>query len=194
MDDECTTDTRAWKLAYRPGMLGSKKVKIISSWNATYGKGNWKLVWQADNEDGILVQYDFEEACKKFYERSYLEYFKKNPAQIDYVCQFGECIDNAATNIVSGLDYMVQEAKATHIQDIAVRSCLKALGRSFGGSKDNLLVIRSTADNGGHLSPGFIPFYDRNLIEQPSKCPRWANPGSVEDFWQSNKWLAIREG
>src|SRR5687768_7235234 len=99
MDDGCTgaRDFQIWKLAYRPGMLGAKRIKVTSSWDATYGKGNWKLVWQAENEEGVLVQHDFKEACELFYERSYLEYFKKNPEQVDYVCQFGECIDNAAT-------------------------------------------------------------------------------------------------
>jgi hypothetical protein len=35
-------------------------------------------------------------------------------------------------------------------------------------------------------------FAEPTLITQPSKCPPWAKEGSVEDFWQSNKWLQVR--
>lgn len=187
-----------WKLVYRPGILGTKRNKVVSSWNETYGKDHWKLIWRAPGlfteAFGVYEWFEFADACKNFYEKSYIEFFKKNPEQLDYVCQFGECIDNAATNTASGLDYMVQESKSTHIQDIAIRASLKALGRIFEGPKDRLLVVRGSSENGGHLSPGVVPFFNPRLIEVPSKAPTWASKGSVEDFWQSNKWLAVKEG
>jgi hypothetical protein len=192
MNDEFKEN--GWFLSHRPGMLGSKRNKVISSWDKSYGIGNWKLLWRIINSETKKQElYEFPAACKYFYEASYLAYFERNPQQVDYVCSFGECIDNSATNIVSGLDYMVQEAKSTHIQDIAVRACLKTLGRQFEGPKDKLLVIRSSGDSGWHLSPGLVSFFAASLVEHPSKCPKWAHHYSVEDFWQSNKWLAVKE-
>ena len=102
-------------------------------------------------------------------------------------------MDNALTNITSGRDYTKQEAYSTHIQDIAVRNAMYTLGWKFEGPKDRILVIRSKDSAGYKYGPGNIPFYVPAWIEQPSRCPEWANPGSVEDFWQSNKWLYIKD-
>jgi hypothetical protein len=189
-----TMSNEKWKRIGRPGYFGRRRDEKIKQLNEDFGKDEWKLVWVIDVDFlGGEVHYDFEQACKKLYEASYLKWFQENPLEIDLVCSYGECIDNAPTNVDSGLDYMKQEAFSTHIQDIAVRNVLAKMGRKFEGPKDKILVIRSQDSNGFKYGPGNIPFSEPWLIAQPSKCPKWANAGSVEDFWQSNKWIMIRE-
>jgi hypothetical protein len=128
-----------------------------------------------------------------FYERSYFEYLQYRPDDIDFICEFRECYDNAETNIDSGLDYTKQEAFSTHIQDIAVRNVLRRLDVWFTGANGRLLQIRSRDSEGYRFGPGAVPFYAPALIEQPSLAPHWASKGSVEDFWQSNKFVWVRE-
>ncbi len=134
---------------------------------------------------------EFKDACKYYYEQSYVKWFRQHPDELDIVCSFEECIDNAETNVKSGRDYTKQEAFSTHIQDIAIRNVLEVFGRKFEGH--GILVIRSADSQGYRYGPGNIPFMHPDLISVPSKCPRWANAGSVEDFWQSNKWIAVKE-
>lgn len=139
------------------------------------------------------IALEFEQACKVFYEESYQRYLQDRLDDLDFICEFTECMDNSPTNVQSGLDYTAQEAYSTHIQDIAVRNVLHRLGRSFTGKRTELLIIRSVDSNGFRFGPGNVPFYVPNAIVRPSKCPSWANRGSVEDFWQSNKILQVSE-
>jgi hypothetical protein len=139
------------------------------------------------------IALEFEQACKVFYEESYQRYLEDRPDDIDFICEFTECYDNSPTNVQSGLDYTTQEASSTHIQDIAVRNVLHRLGRSFTGKRTELLIIRSADSNGYRFGPGNVPFYAPNAITPPSRCPSWAKEGSVEAFWQSNKWLQVIE-
>lgn len=179
-----------WKTIGRPGFFGRRKAQKVADLNRLHGVDNWRLVWHlSGREEGAR---EFLTACKDFYEESYWLWFQERPEEVDRVCSYGECIDNAPTNVASGIDYSVQEASSTHIQDIAVRNVLARLGRRFEGPSDRILVIRSRDSDGYVYGPGNIPFMAPNLIEQPSKCPAWANTGSVEDFWQSNKFLQIR--
>ena len=177
-----------WVKVNRPGYFGRRRDEIVLALDTDYGKGNWRLVWS-------LGEYDleFEDACILFYEWSYYVWLVDRPEEVDNICSYGECIDNAMSNIQSGTDYTKQEAYSTHIQDIAVRNCLKILLRKFEGPADNILVIRSSDSNGYKYGPGNIPFHTPDMIEQKSIKPKWANYGSVEDFWQSNKWIAVKE-
>jgi len=183
---------KTWKNVARPGYFGKRRDEKVAELNAKYGRGDWRLTWVIDYEDQQR-SLDFIQACIDFYEKSYLRYLEFKPAELDYICSFGECIDNSTTNIESGTDYTAQESWATHIQDIAIRNVLRLLGRKFKGPKNSLLIIRSTDSNGFRFGPGNVPFYDPSLITQPSMAPRWANKGSVEDFWQSNKWIQVFE-
>ncbi len=185
-------ETNGWKVVERPGYFGRRRDLKIASYNADHGEGKWKLAWyglSTTSEGGDFKT--FAQACKEFYETSYLLWFRSNMEEIDRICTYGECIDNAPSNVTSGLDYSKQESYSTHIQDIAVRNVLAALGRKFEGPADKILVIRSADSTGFKYGPGNIPFYDPASILQPSKCPKWANEGSVEDFWQSNKVLLV---
>lgn len=181
-------ESRMWHDLHRPGYFGRKRDEKIKQYNNEYGEGNWRLSWIVNN-----LPYNFGEACILFYEESYYQYLKDKKEDLDFICSFGECIDNANTNIQSGLDYNKQEAYSTHIQDIAVRNVLKKVARKFEGPSDRILVIRSKDSEGFRWGPGNIPFYEPKLITKPELCPKWANKGSVESFWQSNKWIQIKK-
>src|SRR5512143_816470 len=178
-----------WVNKERPGFFGRRKYDIIARLNETYGRDGWRLVWIAElNHVGTGNRwYTYDEACRFFYEESYYRYLQGNPSEVDFICQYQECYDNALSNVQSGLDYRVQEAYSTHIQDIAVRNALRRLGRSFTGANGRMLQIRGASTDGHRFGPGNIPFYRPELIIQPSLKPAWAGAGSVEDFWQSNK-------
>lgn len=178
-----------FKILSRPGYFGRKRDEKHAQFNAKWGTGNWTLIWHVPDHG----KHEFKDACKNFYEESYFRYFKDRPEDVDFACTYGECIDNAPTNVESGMDYTKQEAFSTHIQDIALRNVLHRLGRKFEGPKDKILVIRSKDTDGIRFGPGEVPFMNPEWIEQPSLCPKWATAGSVEDFWQSNKFLAIKK-
>lgn len=150
----------SWTIRHRPGYFGRQRNKILASYNAKYGVDGWKLAWIATGHEPL----EFEDACKAFYEHSYSIWFAEHQEELDVVCSYGECIDNAPTNVHSGCGYTKQEAFSTHIQDIAVRNIVRLFGRKFEGDKDNILVIRSADSTGYKYGPGNIPFYDRRLI------------------------------
>jgi len=175
-----------WRSDHRPGYFGRRRDAKTAELNAKHGEGRWRLAWVAGAFD-----FSFEKACTVFYEESYLRQLSAHPLEVDFICSFGECIDNAPTNVESGLDYTKQEAFSTHIQDIAVRNVLRRLGRKFDGPPDSLLVIRGVDSNGHRFGPGNVPFITPGLISQPSLVPAWGNRWSVEDFWQSNKWVQV---
>ena len=179
----------------RPGYFGRARDRKVADLNSKYGEGNWNLAWVIllDSPEGWEYRYDFLEACKFLYEESYFRYLRDKKDKLDFICSFGECIDNAPTNVQSGLDYSKQESFSTHIQDIAVRNVISRLGRRFEGPPDNILVIRSTDSNGFEFGPGNIPFAWPSLITKPYLTPKWANDLSVESFWQSNKWLMVKK-
>lgn len=184
-----------WKKWARTGYWGKRRDSLIASYNREFGKDGWQLLWVVpDGKDRAEATYDFLAACHLLYEESYFRYLKDRPDDVELICSYGECYDNAVSNIQSGLDYSVQEAFSTHIQDIAVRCSLKRLGRWFEGPADRLLQIRSKDSEGFRFGPGNVPAYDQSMITQPSLAPRWANEGSVEDLWQSDKWIYVREG
>lgn len=175
----------SWISDHRPGYFGRRRDQKVKELNEKFGEGLWRLVWIAD------IALPFDEACIRFYEKSYFYYLRNRKEDVDFICSFGECIDNAPTNIQSGCDYTKQEAFSTHIQDIAIRNVLKGLGRKFEGPKSKILVIRSSDSNGFKFGPGNVPFMGPEQITQPSLAPGWASAGSVEDFWQSNKWVQV---
>lgn len=188
-----SVDLSTWLPVGRPGYFGRKRDMILRQLDAKHGAGNWTLAWVTGRRDDLLM-LGFEAACRTWYEESYFQHLVARPGDVDLICAYEEVIDNAESNVQSGLDYAKQEAFSTHIQDIAVRNVLARLGRRFEGVRRELLVIRGPETTGYQWSPGLVSFVTPRLITQPSLAPPWAQPNSVEDFWQSNKWVLRRRG
>ncbi|MBR9680699.1 MAG: hypothetical protein GOU98_02645 [Candidatus Altiarchaeota archaeon] len=189
-----------WVLVERPGFSGKSKAKRHELWNDIYGKDNWDRIWTYG--DQIL---DFLEICEK-YEGAYLEHAKKNPEIWKELLESASDVyDNNISNINSKHDYTHQESNSTHIQDIAVRNVVKAMGLEFKG--ENLIRVRrhsrkdyrSKKDWGWYLSPGIVEYHEPKMIEEPSLAQQrndsgekaWWGIWTVEDMYQSNKWLAV---
>ncbi|MDP1719317.1 MAG: hypothetical protein Q8L24_02745 [bacterium] len=178
-----------WVNVDRPGYLGKHRDEKFKEWDTKYGKGNWRLGWVFGD-----TQLDFLGACR-VYEDAYYEYLKQHPEIVDQlVAEASDVYDDELSNVGCGIKYLAQETKRTHVQDIAIRNCLVRMGRRFAGKE----LIRIRQEMGNHplsmtLSPGRVPFHEPNMIIQPSACPKWAAPGSVEDFYQSNRYLQAIE-
>lgn len=184
-------NSEGWKSLRRPGYFGRRRDEIIAQLNHEHGVNGWRLHWTVSLHD-LTLNEPFNVACRVFYEQAYYTWLRDHPEHVDTICRYSECYDNALSNVNSGTDYTKQESWATHIQDIAVRASLQRLGRRFEGTNDKMLEIRSKSSDGFFLSPGRVPFHAQDWITLPSIKPRWADSGSVEDFWQSNKWIQVR--
>lgn len=179
----------SWQAVERPGYLGSKRDNKVEHYNDLYGTNNWAYGWKYFGE-----YWPYRAACKHLYERSYLQYLYTHPEELKFICSFDEVYDLTPEDIQAGLDYDKQFQKATHIQDIAIRNVLDTLHLKFHNSEtNNLLRIRGEGSNGHHLMPGKIPFLVKEQIIAPKISPDWAEAGSIEDFWQNNKFLMVRK-
>lgn len=180
------------QLLERPGYLGKRRDVYVASLNDRHGVGNWSFVWQW----GSMV-LDFVEACG-IYEDAYYQFLLSRPwvlAQL--VAEAQDVYDDSPSNVDSVYDYLDQETERTHVQDIAIRCCLKRLGVWFAGHE--LLQIRDS--RGDHplsmsLSPGQVPFHMPELIVRPTAYADadsrpWWRPDTVEDFYQSNRYVAL---
>lgn len=172
---------------FRPGFFGKKREELVNQFNQKYGKGGWKVVHIVGEQE-----YGFLDSCKLFYEESYFQYLKDKKDIVDWICSFANVYDNSMTNVKSGTNYKIQETTANHIQDIVIRNVIARLDREFNRNSSDFLQIRGKRQ-GELLSPGKIPFYDPALIIQPSLRPGWAAENSVEDFWQSCKFVVVKE-
>lgn len=173
-----------WKVVARPGQFGRKRDALVAGWNAEYGEGNWKVAYELN---GHLFSRD---VVLMLYEDAYVEYLRSHPDVLDWLCSTASDVyDNAPSNVASGFDYRAQEASSNHVQDIALRRALVRLGRWFEG--DHPVEVRGRRSEGGHLSPGKLPFHRPEWIHQPAQ-KGWWQPGSIEDFYQSNKVIVVR--
>jgi hypothetical protein len=184
-----------WKLVDNtsPGYVGSRRNELWTERDAQYGKGNWQSIWLV-REDYL----DYEEACR-LYEDDYFEYFKRRPELLEFLLEVASDVyDDDPSNVESRLDYSKRGDVRTHIQDIAIRNCVKRFGRNFSGSQ--LLQIRDRI--GEHplslaLSPGQVPFHKPELLSHPDnleaiRANGWWLPASVEDFYQRAKRLVVK--
>lgn len=151
------------------------------------------MAWLVNDK---LLEYG--EVCQ-LYEDAYFEYFKQRPELLDHLVEVAkEVYDDDPSNVESGLDYQKRGEVRTHIQDIAIRRCIKRFGKSFRGNQ--LIQIRDRL--GAHplslaLSPGQVPFHKKEWLSNPSNLQQiqsnmWWLPGSVEDFYQRAKRLCVR--
>ena len=179
-------NTKEWRIIDHPGYAGTGKSGRDAARNRLYGQGNWRTAFRWG--DGLVDR----ETALQLYEDAYFAHFSTHPEVLDGLCASAcDVYDNAQSNVNSGCDYSVQETDATHLQDIAIRRCVLRLGRSFDG--DHLVEIRGKNSEGFHLNPGRVPFHlPERIVERPGN-PGWIQSGSIEDFWQSNKVLVVRE-
>jgi nicotinate-nucleotide adenylyltransferase len=172
-----------WITVGRPGFVRHGRKRRGRKLDTALGEGNWRIChsWQ-----GQMIERD---EALQLYEEAYFEFLRNSPEILDWLCATAsEVYDIEPSNVESGLDYFVQESKATRLQDISVRRCLKRLGREFGG--DHLVQIRGHNSEGYCLNPGKVPFHDPESIVKPSLAHNaWWDENSIEDFWQSNKIL-----
>ena len=168
------------------GFFGRQKKFIYAEFDKQYGEGNWRIAWQVGDR---AVQFD--EAIT-LYEEAYRQYLTKHPEIVQYLVENGsEVYDNNISNIHSGTYYKIQEASSTHLQDISIRKIIVEMGLQFKGKTPIQLRPYAKDKIGKKLHPGAIPFHKRELIAKPS-LSGWWKPGTIEDFWQSNKVLQVR--
>lgn len=182
---------KGWKDVGRPGPLGINRNARYREWQEKYGPGNWRLVWRVGKAEA-----DFIGVCA-LYEDAYFIFLERN-YQVLYRLVHEACnvYDDNPSNVLSGFDYLHQETDSNHIQDIAIRRALLRSGRWFKGQE--LIPIKGNHPLGSLLSPGVIPFHNPALIVKPELLMRnekrnyWWKPGSVESFYQSNKYLQVK--
>jgi hypothetical protein len=178
---------RDWHTVGRPGYLGKRRDEQQARWDRNYGVGSWRLVWL------IGPNYFEQAAALAVYEDAYFAFLSSYPDVLEQlVSEAADVYDDDLVNVGSRLDYSIQQTSRTHLQDIAIRRCLVRMGNWFGGH--DLIQIRDSL--GSHplsltLSPGRVPFHLPGLISQP-QLEGWWLPGSVESFYQSNRFLQVR--
>lgn len=176
-----------WETVERPGYFGASRDRRHADYNEKYGPNGWRLAWDIAGEYHELL------AAVALYEDAYYEHLKANPDQLEQLtAEALDVYDDQLSNVYSRYDYSRQETERTHLQDIAIRRSVLRLGRRFQGN--TLIQIRDSL--GEHplsmsLSPGHVPFHLPDLIVQP-ELEGWWDPGSVESFYQSNKYLQRR--
>ena len=177
-----------WRTTERPGYLGQRRELRYSEWNARYGDGNWRLAWKIGESFA-----DFLGACALYEDAYYAFMLRRADVTEQLVNEACEVYDDEPSNVASGFDYLKQETGRTHVQDIAIRRSILRMGIWFRGTE----LIRIRHKDGTHplsmtLSPGKVPFHQPILIEEP-EIKGWWDLGSVEAFYQSNKYLQVRK-
>jgi len=178
-------DTNGWRDSRRPGYVGGNKANAVRQLTERYGKGRWRIVWAW--REGYI---DRDEAIRH-YEDAYVHFLDANNETLEWLLtNASDVYDISPRDVQSGLNYAIQQEKATHLQDIAIRRAVMRLGKEFVG--DRLIQVRHLRGEGQRYNPGLVPFHMPELIVKPH-LPGWWNEASIEDFYQSNKRLQIRD-
>lgn len=184
-----------WRTIKRPGYLGKFRDEVCKGWDESYKKGNWRIMYEFGE---AIVPRD---VGLQIYTQGYFEFLKNNPSIVDWLCEYENVYDTAPSNIDAEFDFNKQETPNNHIHDISIRISLAMLGRWFTGRKQKLLHVRSSDTEGHILSPMNVPFHLPDLIykgeieDYPKKGKWWIEkgiPNSIEEFYQQNKLLQIR--
>lgn len=175
-----------WKTIERPGHFGKRRDQKYREFNERFGEGNWRIAWRWG--EGV-IPYDL--TCQIYEDGYYKDSFKREEVWNELLKTAREVYDLEPKDVESGLDYLVQKGIAIHLQDIAVRRVVLRRGWSFQG--EELIQIRGHGDYWGYrFSPGTTPFHLPHLIETP-RLKGWWDYNSIEDFYQSNKVLQLKE-
>ena len=191
-----------WKTVDRPGYFGNKRDKLQAGFDRQHGRDNWRIAWEFG---GLIV---LRPEALQLYEDGYYEHFKNKPDLLEWLTRnFSNVFDTAPSNVEAGFSYDVQETPNNHIHDVAIRRAVLRRGEWFRGTK--LLEVRSSDAEGWVLSPCKIPFHLPHMIYRGAikykgqkrdfmtAPPWWITKGikdSVEEFYQQNKVLQIKEG
>jgi hypothetical protein len=174
-----------WVVWERPGFFGRSGAERWAAYSEQFGSDGCDL-WYAWGER-ILRR----ELALQLYEDAYWVYFQQQPETLEWLVKTAsEVYDTALSNIQSGLDYQAQEGGATHLQDISIRRVLLRMARCFEG--DHPVRIRGRRSEGYRLNPGQVPFHHPEQILTP-RLQGWWRKDTIEDFWQSNKLLVVRQ-
>ena len=126
-------DSSEWQIVDSPGYAGKAKASRDTLRDKQYGRGNWKTAFRWGD---LIIERGF---ALQLYEDAYWVFLRDNPEQLDWLCNTAsEVYDNAKTNLQSGLDYSIQEAESTHLQDIAIR---RSILRNVKSTFDSYLGI-----------------------------------------------------
>lgn len=175
-----------WKTIERPGNLGKERDTRYAMWDERYGKGNWRIMWVWN---GRIITREF--AYQLYEDGYYTDSFKREELWKELVSVAGEVYDIEPEDVQSGLDYLVQKAATTHLQDITIRRVVWRRGWHFQG--DELVQIRGRKSYWGlKLGPAKVPFHLPHLITEPH-LKGWWDYNSIEDFYQSNRVLQVKE-
>jgi len=180
-----------WKTIARPGWFGEAKSEKLAAFNREYGEGNWRIRHQLGPR--LL---DFTEAVR-LYELCYELHFLNPHNRYLWTNLFriaSEVWTEEEKDIESGLDYSIQQAKAPHYEDVAIRIIMQRYGQSFKGNRPIRIRADSPDAVGIALSSIHVPFIFPEFIEAPFVEILWWNrhKGSLEEFWHTNKVLQVR--
>lgn len=149
----------------------NKRLKQQEEWDTVYGIGRWEIVYVFNDKT-----YTRESALDVFYNRSYFEFLKNNPAITNGLCALASDIYNPHSNHTGGVD----------LQCPAVMIALLKLNKSFNGNQS--VAIGTWGTKQGKKYPPI----SQKL--SPYKVPLWCNQAiNVEEFWQNYKYLAIKK-
>lgn len=175
-----------WKTLDRPGFFGRKRDEVVRGYNECFGEGNWRIMWTWNDE---LIPKDL--AYHLYEDGYYADSFRREDLWRELIATASEVYDHQPSDVQSGLDYLVQNSHSTHLQDISIRRVVVRRGWRFQG--DKLVQVRKHKEYwGDKLSPGKVSFHLPELIVVPH-LESWWDKNSIEDFYQSNKVLQVRE-
>ncbi len=189
---------------FRPGQLGWERRKVFARLNAWFGEGGWEIRHRVGEE---LIS---EPEAYALYEEAYYEHFRSHPQELkELLALASDVYDTHPGNVASGTDYSVQTPnQAAHLQDIAIRRVIERFRNDYSAPEmsgvrevfpdpseirfhgDHLVQIRGKDSEGYRFGPGVMPFHRPELLLQPALRGWWA-PGTVEEFFQSNKVIVL---
>lgn len=178
--------TGGYRAVLRVGYLGAGRDKFVGRMDKLFGADNWTIGYLVD---GKPISRD---EALALYQKSYTNFLKSNPEFTERLLKEARDVyDTNTSNIESGFDWHHQEDTKSHLQDIAVRRAVRDLGREFTGAK--LLQIRGQESDLPELNPGKVPFVLAECILRARQyVAPWIQFGSVEDFWQNNKFVFLK--
>jgi len=175
-----------WRTINRPGVFGKRKDRIIEDFDSSYGQGNWRITHAYDEKF-----LDFLEVCRLYEEAYFQDSLRRGGLWSSLRKEALNVYDIDWSDLGSGCDYLAQNNNGIHIQDIAIRNVFKRNRWCFLGTQ--FIQIRGGTNHfGNELTPGMVRFHQPEKIVTP-RLNGWWDTDSVEDFYQSNKLLQVKE-